>query len=161
MRDLKRAEFAVLSVTALCLAFTAGFFIGRGASGGDVTIEKLAAADRPSISASPSAGHAPEGIPEYAGSVEAAAPVPDAAAVSDAAAEPDASGDGEAAGLININTASAAELDALPGIGEVLAGRIIEYRETTGGFKSVEEIMAVSGIGEKKYGDIKDMITVG
>jgi competence protein ComEA len=83
------------------------------------------------------------------------------AAVTDGAPEPDASGDGEAVGLININTAAAAELETLPGIGDVLAGRIIEYRELNGGFQSIEEIMAVSGIGEKKFGDIKDRITVG
>ena len=63
--------------------------------------------------------------------------------------------------LININTASKEELETLPGIGEVLAQRIIDYRRTNGYFKSIEEIKEVSGIGEKKFEAIKDLITVG
>ncbi len=174
MKNLKRAELAIISLTALSLAFTAGFFVGRGASGSLVTIEKLTAADKPSISASPPAGHIAEDIPMISDNGDKGAADADvgtnvsggqtsipSAAVTAGAPEPDASGDGEAVGLININTASAAELETLPGIGDVLAGRIIEYRELNGGFRSVEEITAVSGIGEKKFGDIKDRITVG
>lgn len=61
---------------------------------------------------------------------------------------------------VNINTATKEELDGLPGIGEVLAERIIEYRETNGEFETVEEIMAVSGIGEGKFDGIVDFIRV-
>ncbi|HHY77955.1 MAG TPA: competence protein ComE [Clostridiales bacterium] len=61
---------------------------------------------------------------------------------------------------ININTAGIAELDSLPGIGEAYAKRIIEYREKNGLFKSIEEIKNVSGIGEKRFEAIKDLITV-
>ena len=61
---------------------------------------------------------------------------------------------------VNINTAGLEELDTLPGIGESLAGRIMEYRETNGPFESVEEIMEVSGIGEAKFAEMKDRITV-
>ena len=64
------------------------------------------------------------------------------------------------ASLININTASAEELESLPGIGDAIAERIITYREENGGFDTVEEIMKVSGIGEKKFEEIKDQITV-
>jgi competence protein ComEA len=53
--------------------------------------------------------------------------------------------------LVNINTASAAELDSLPGIGEVLAQRIIEYRESKGNFSSIEQLRNVEGIGPKKF----------
>ncbi len=62
--------------------------------------------------------------------------------------------------LININTADVAELDKLPGIGEATAKKIIAYREQNGNFKSIEDIMNVSGIAEKKFEKLKDYITV-
>lgn len=61
---------------------------------------------------------------------------------------------------ININTASAKELESLPGIGPVLAQRIVDYRAQKGGFKNIEEIKEVSGIGDKRFEAIKDLITV-
>ncbi|MBN1310179.1 MAG: helix-hairpin-helix domain-containing protein [Anaerolineae bacterium] len=62
--------------------------------------------------------------------------------------------------IININTASQAELETLPGIGPAIAGRIIEYRESQGSFNSIESIMEVSGIGPATFDKIKDLITV-
>lgn len=61
---------------------------------------------------------------------------------------------------VNLNTATAEELDTLPGIGESLARRIIAWREANGPFESVEQIMEVSGIGEAKFAELKDRITV-
>ncbi len=61
---------------------------------------------------------------------------------------------------ININTASATELQLLNGIGEVKSNAIIAYRNTNGPFNSIEEILNVSGIGEKTFEKIKDYITV-
>lgn len=61
--------------------------------------------------------------------------------------------------MVNINTASADELDRLKGIGEATASAIIEYREQTP-FEKIEDIMKVKGIGEKKFEDIKDNICV-
>lgn len=63
-------------------------------------------------------------------------------------------------GKININTASVTELDSLPGIGPVYAGRIIDYRNANGGFKSPEEIMKVKGIGTKTFEKFRDRITI-
>lgn len=61
-------------------------------------------------------------------------------------------------GLISLNNATAEELDTLPGIGPALAARIIDYRVKNGGFKNVEEIKLVSGIGDKMWEKIKDLV---
>ena len=61
---------------------------------------------------------------------------------------------------LNINMADVAALDTLPGIGPVLAGRIVEYRSTHGAFSKKEDLMLVEGIGEGIYGDLRDVITV-
>ena len=64
-------------------------------------------------------------------------------------------------GRLNINTASVEELDEfLPGIGPVTAQKIVDYRTAYGAFSSIEEIMNVSGIGEKTFADIQNLITV-
>lgn len=66
---------------------------------------------------------------------------------------------GKESGKININTCSKEELVSLPGIGDVIANRIIEYRSTTP-FKTIEDIKNVSGIGDKKFEGIKELIIV-
>jgi len=63
--------------------------------------------------------------------------------------------------VVNINTASAAELDALPGIGAKTAARIVDYRQKNGPFKKIEELMNVRGVGEKNFLKLKAQITVG
>lgn len=70
------------------------------------------------------------------------------------------SGANDAAGLVNINTASAAELQTLSGIGPSMAQSIIDERSKNGPFASVDDLMRVSGIGEKKLAKIKDCICV-
>lgn len=62
---------------------------------------------------------------------------------------------------VNINTASASELETLPRVGPKVAQRIIDFRTKNGNFKKVEEIMKVQGIGEKVFENIRDLITVG
>lgn len=64
-------------------------------------------------------------------------------------------------GLVNINTASMEELCTLPGIGEGKARHIISYRESTGKFEQIEDIMKVEGIKEGLFGKIRDLITAG
>lgn len=78
-------------------------------------------------------------------------------AESSAATTPDA---GSSSGLVNINTASAAELQTLSGIGPSMAQSIIDERTKNGAFASVDDLMRVSGIGEKKLAKIKDCICV-
>ena len=62
---------------------------------------------------------------------------------------------------VDLNQATQRQLDVLPGIGPVLASRIIEYRQRHGGFHNVSELRAVSGIGSKRYAAVKDLVTVG
>jgi competence protein ComEA len=64
------------------------------------------------------------------------------------------------AGLVNLNRATAAELEELPGVGPVLAERIMAFREANGGFRSVSELQQVSGIGEKTYAELEHLVTV-
>ncbi|MDD4238110.1 MAG: ComEA family DNA-binding protein [Desulfotomaculaceae bacterium] len=63
-------------------------------------------------------------------------------------------------GKVNINTADQAQLDTLPGVGPAYAQRIIQYREINGPFKTIEDIKQVSGIGEKRFEQLKDLIIV-
>ncbi len=66
-----------------------------------------------------------------------------------------------AGGVIDINTATAEVLEQIPGVGPVLAQRIIAYREQNGGFQTVEQLMEVSGIGEATFAQMQSMVTVG
>ena len=61
---------------------------------------------------------------------------------------------------VNLNVATNADLEKLPGIGPALAARIIDYRQKQGGFKKVEDLMNVRGIGEKNFLKLKPLVTV-
>lgn len=98
----------------------------------------------------------------YKGEKTAAAPTAGmasnaAASSSSSSSSPAAS---SAAGKVNLNTATAADLQKLNGIGERKAEQIIAYREQKGGFKSIDELKEVSGIGDKTFDALKDQITV-
>jgi competence protein ComEA len=63
------------------------------------------------------------------------------------------------AGKLNVNTATAQQFATLPGVGEKLATRIVDYRQKSGGFKSVNELMNVQGIGEKNFAKLQQYLT--
>ena len=63
-------------------------------------------------------------------------------------------------GRVNINTADAAELETLPRVGPAMSARIIEWRETNGRFSSVDDLQSVTGIGEKTFAELKELVTV-
>ena len=69
-------------------------------------------------------------------------------------------GAADPSGLVSLNSATPAELEALPGIGPTLAEAIIAERERRGGFRSVNELRDVRGIGEKRFADLKDKVTI-
>lgn len=62
--------------------------------------------------------------------------------------------------VVNINTASVQELEALHGVGPATANRIAEYRKEHGGFKNADELVQVRGIGEKKYEKMKQQVSI-
>ncbi len=67
---------------------------------------------------------------------------------------------GSGTGLLNLNTATQAEIEALPGIGPVLGAAILRERDERGGFRSVDELRSVRGIGEMRFADLRDLVTV-
>ena len=85
---------------------------------------------------------------------------PTAMAQSSKASDAPAAKTAAAGAVVNLNTASAAQLESLPGIGARTAARIVEYRQKNGAFKKVEELMNVKGIGEKSFLKLKSRITV-
>lgn len=100
------------------------------------------------------------GLP--AAPAQAPAPAgPAPAAGRDTAAASDRSPEARAPGRIDVNRAGASELDALPGIGPVLARRIVEYRRQHGPFRSVEELRAVRGLGPRLLERLRPRVSVG
>jgi competence protein ComEA len=73
------------------------------------------------------------------------------------AGSPDGGGSG---GLVNLNTATSAQLQELPGIGPVLAQRIVDYRTRWGAFRSVDDLRKVPGIGEATFAELESLVTV-
>lgn len=129
---MKKQRISVLVIlTAIFAAFTLGLFLGRNQNRNAVIVSVPI-----SMQTDPKETTLP--VPETVPETEAAITFP-----------------------IDINTADAEEFMALPGIGEVLAERIVTYREENGSFTAVEGLLNVEGIGEKRIEDILELITIG
>jgi competence protein ComEA len=184
---LRRLELAVIALTLAFICFMGGYFTGRK---GSVNIVTVAAkqSEKYAAEAVSLPGKDSSKITEIAGKDTPKADVSSNVTTTDSKS---ANGNGaetgsdttagnsttggaetiqspEIAGMpvggdgkININMASQSELMDLPGIGGVLASRIIDYRRQHGGFSKIEDLRNVSGIGEKRYEAIRDQITVG
>ena len=135
-------EKLLIALAAAFVLFASGYFLGRNSALSDVTVQSTAG-----LLAAPSAAQQAEEQPDSP-----------ALQPADAADAPASSAPQQ---RVNINTADAALLDTLPGIGTVLAGRIIADREENGPYEAVEDITRVPGIGEKILENLYDLITVG
>ncbi len=93
-------------------------------------------------------------VPERALLGAAAGPTPAGSGLGSA------SGSGVIGGPVNINTASLAQLETLPGVGPSTAQKIIDYRAQSGGFKAIDELKNVPGIGDAKFDAVKDVISI-
>jgi competence protein ComEA len=137
-----KQAMVLLCVTLLFAGFTLGFLTGRTTASGDVIItQRIPETEAPS-----------RNLPAIA----ATAPSAPEAATNPSPTETSQ----QIPGLININTAGVSQLDTLPGIGPVLAQRIIDYREANGPFSSISQLTLVEGIGAKRLEAILDLITI-
>ena len=132
---MKKPVNILVILTCVFAAFLGGFHIGRRMNRSPVHIYQIAAADKSQLEAPDEDIDA--SAEEITEETEPAVVFP-----------------------LNINTATIPELDQLPGIGPVLAQRIVDYRDSHGGYKAVEELVKVNGIGDAKLMEILDLITV-
>jgi comEA protein len=168
---LRRLEMAIVALTLAFACFTGGYFTGRKGAVNVVAVTPFqhdGAAGAANDGSQPTAPQGGEGTQTDGGGNTQGQPQPSTAAATDSASQqpanpaaPDVGAPIVSDGKININTASRGELTDLPGIGDTLAGRIIDYRAKNGPFQRIEDIKNVSGIGEKRYEAIEDRIKVG
>lgn len=131
----------VITLAAAFLAFCLGFGVARWTQHTDgVTARTIPAQTESALPSVPAASAPTE---------------KSTAAPTEAATQPPTE-----PGPLDLNRATAQELTTLPGIGEVLAQRIVDYREAHGSFQSVEELIAVEGIGEGKLEKLRELVTV-
>ena len=141
---MKKQKIPILVlITCIFGAFVFGFFAGRNLNRTPVQIQAIAPV--PESTTAPATESAPESAATET-EPESSEEVPSGSSVSFP---------------INVNTATAAQLENLPGIGPVIAQRIVDYRNACGPFSSPGQLINVSGIGEKRLAAIWDYITIG
>ena len=171
---LRRIELVVIGLTLAFAVFMGGFFTGRSWSAVNVvpiSVQgeesqssglQMQTHERPATESSTSVE-----IPDNAETQENSNNVPQntikeqSPVLNDESTSEPIGLPSQGDGKININLASQSELTDLPGIGSTLASRIVDYRRQHGDYSRIEDIRNVSGIGEKRYEAIQDMITVG
>jgi len=149
---MRRLELAILAITLAFAVFMGGYFTGRSQKSLNVTTVSTQLTPQPALQQTQenrtnTNPENPTANTENPGNTEN--PATQEVQVQ--------TGNGK----ININTASRTELTDLPGIGNTLAQRIIDYRQRNGNFSKIEDIRNVSGIGERRFEAIEDLITVG
>jgi len=162
---LRRLEFVIIGVTLAFACFMGGFFTGRSWSAVNVATVTTQGGE---LNSAGDYSQSPEPVfnDQTGNSVPPAVQNEEAsrntAAGNESVVTPEAAGEPRGGdGRININLASQTELTDLPGIGSVLASRIVDYRRQHGDFQRIEDIRNVSGIGEKRFEAIQEKITVG
>lgn len=144
----KQGSMFLLMCALFFSGLSIGFFVGRNYTQNPVQVSVLA---QDTFSTSETTVETT--VPQSEETQESTQPVQ--------TEETQAQSEGQDDGLINVNTADQQMLMELPGIGETLSQRIIDYREAHGPFKSLSELMNVSGIGEKRLENILPYATVG
>ena len=145
---MKKPQFhPLVLVTVLFTVFTGGFFLGRNYNHSEVQFFSARAA-------APTIQPSQESIPDDG------SPAQSLISGQTLPVEGQDPENTQPAGLININTATAAQLETLPGIGPVIAQRIVDYRNANGLYPSVSALLNVEGIGEKRLSAIIHLITI-